>query len=79
TVFVSHQWLGIDHPDRLGFQFQKFQQAVRGLLEGKLLLSSDLASYFIGTRRSGLSRRELARLQNAYIWLDWFSIPQSWG
>eukprot|EP00438_Fugacium_kawagutii_P018454 Skav204783 [mRNA] locus=scaffold763:198123:198779:+ [translate_table: standard] len=74
-IFVSHQWLGLGHPDPKLQQLPILQKALRNMLLGRCSPQSDLASQFFGESRR-LSKRELQQLQDAYIWLDWFSIPQ---
>lgn len=74
-IFVSHQWLGSRHPDPKLQQLPILQKALCNLLSGRCTPQSDLASQFFGESRK-LSGAELKQLQDAYIWLDWFSIPQ---
>ncbi|CAJ1359208.1 unnamed protein product [Effrenium voratum] len=74
-IFVSHQWLGTTHPDPHLRQLPVLQAALKNILTGRCTAQSDLASQFFGESKQ-LSQQELQRLQNGYIWLDWFSIPQ---
>ena len=78
TVFVSHQWLGLQHPDPEGAQFQVLQQALRGCIEGTLPGQADLVTqFYLGDRR--LSPQERSALAQGHVWMDWFSIPQVRG
>ena len=74
-IFVSHQWLGLEHPDPRLQQLPILQEALRNIISGRCSAQSDLASQFFGESRR-LSKVELQKLQSSYIWLDWFSIPQ---
>lgn len=73
-IFVSHQWLGYSHPDPQNEQLPVLQKALRNILKG-LHVSTDVASQFFGDRKV-LSNEERLQLKDAYIWLDWFSVPQ---
>eukprot|EP00435_Cladocopium_sp_Y103_P008227 s3145_g2.t1 len=74
-VFVSHQWLGFSHPDPEFLQLPVLQKALRKLIAGEIVATSDLASQFLGDTRR-FSQQERKSLRTGYIWLDWFSIPQ---
>ena len=76
TTFISHQWLGRHHPDPDGRQFQVLQRALHGRVSGGLLKESDTARQFLDGNRK-MSRHERRAFREGYIWLDWFSIPQS--
>ncbi len=39
-IFVSHQWCGFQHPDPNFKQFRVFQEALRGILEGRIRLET---------------------------------------
>ncbi|CAJ1350356.1 unnamed protein product [Effrenium voratum] len=72
-IFVSHQWLGLNHPDPRGEQLPVLQEALRNLLAGSKL-SVDAVSELFGHMIS--IKAEDLRLQESYVWMDWFSIPQ---
>ena len=75
VIFVSHQWLGRYHPDRFGEQLKVLQSALRNILTGKMKIENDLMSQMVGDFRK-LTPQERARINDAYIWMDWFSVPQ---
>lgn len=75
-VFVSHQWLGSSHPDPEFLQLPVLQKALRKLIAGETMATSDLASQFLGDTRR-FSQQERKSLSTGYIWMDWFSIPQA--
>ncbi|CAE7365308.1 warA [Symbiodinium pilosum] len=76
TIFVSHQWLGNTHPDQRGYQFRIFQKALRNVLDGKIKLELDATSQFFGHMKT-LTAEYRKKLQEAYVWLDWFCVPQT--
>ena len=73
-IFVSHEWLGVAHPDPEREQLSLLQAALQNLLAGGTI-EMDLYAQFYG-HRAFLSKRHRSRLKEAHIWLDWFSIPQ---
>lgn len=73
-IFVSHQWLGDRHPDPKNQQLPVLQKAFRSILNG-IPVATDVASQFFGDRKV-LTKADRARIQEAYIWLDWFCVPQ---
>lgn len=73
-IFVSHQWLGYSHPDPQSQQLPVLQKALLGILKG-LPVTTDVPSQFFGDRKV-LSQEERLKLKDAYVWLDWFSVPQ---
>lgn len=75
SIMVSHQWLGIQHPDIRGEHLSILQGALKNIISGKVQVCSDIAFQFMGKNRS-LRKAEKAALSNAYVWLDWWSIPQ---
>ena len=38
VIFVSHQWLGYEHPDPLGEHASVLRGTLRGVLDGRLAL-----------------------------------------
>ncbi|CAE7567257.1 ANK2 [Symbiodinium sp. CCMP2592] len=75
TIFVSHQWLSSWHPDPDGLQLKILQKALRNTIDGTVKVESDVVSQLRQQYRR-LGEKDRAQLANAYVWLDWFSIPQ---
>eukprot|EP00437_Effrenium_voratum_P053181 CAMPEP_0181538686 /NCGR_PEP_ID=MMETSP1110-20121109/75994_1 /TAXON_ID=174948 /ORGANISM="Symbiodinium sp., Strain CCMP421" /LENGTH=443 /DNA_ID=CAMNT_0023670295 /DNA_START=250 /DNA_END=1581 /DNA_ORIENTATION=+ len=73
-IFVSHQWLGFNHPDPNSEQLPVLQQALLHLLAGGDI-GVDITTEFFGWR-SRFSEKHRASIKDGYIWMDWFSIPQ---
>ncbi|CAE7280824.1 ANK2 [Symbiodinium natans] len=75
TIFVSHQWLSTQHPDPDGLQLEILKKAVQNIIDGTVTVESDVVSQLRQQLRR-FSAKERRQLANAYIWFDWFSIPQ---
>jgi len=74
-IFVSHQWLSSAHPDPEGKQLAVLQNCLRGICDGSVEVMNDAASQLYGEFRK-LSAEQQVRIKDAYLWLDWISIPQ---
>ena len=72
TVFVSHQWLSRHHPDPSGQQLRVLQGLLRNFIAQKLSIERDIVSQFYGFGR----KAQLCNMQEAYLWLDYFCVPQ---
>lgn len=75
TIFVSHQWLGGDHPDPHGLQVDVLHQALKNIIEGHVQAELDVFTQFSGKNRK-ISAKERVQIRDSYIWFDWFSVPQ---
>ncbi|CAJ1453513.1 unnamed protein product [Effrenium voratum] len=70
-VFISHQWLGIRFPDPSGRQLEVLRKVLRRFIDRSLKVEADM------TRM--MSRDEptsYEQIQDGYLFLDWFAIPQ---
>ncbi|CAK9020384.1 unnamed protein product [Durusdinium trenchii] len=81
TLFVSHQWLGSQHPDPAGQQLGVLRVALRRILEQSLQVEEDLTSMTPSARLAPerikrLSPQTLQRIERGYLFVDWFAIPQ---
>ncbi|CAE7220339.1 ANKK1 [Symbiodinium sp. CCMP2592] len=75
TIFVSHQWLGRFHPDPDGSQFNILREALLKLTNGSASVECNLVSIIHG-QLPDWSADMGKRLENGFIFLDWFSIPE---
>ncbi|CAK9099320.1 Ankyrin-2 (ANK-2) (Ankyrin-B) (Brain ankyrin) (Non-erythroid ankyrin) [Durusdinium trenchii] len=73
TIFVSHQWLGRHHPDPNGEQLRVLQGCLSNLIARKLKIETDVLLQWNGGR---LTEAELRQIRDAYLWLDYFCVPQ---
>eukprot|EP00438_Fugacium_kawagutii_P005921 Skav229271 [mRNA] locus=scaffold952:195753:197462:- [translate_table: standard] len=78
TIFVSHKWLGRQHPDPRGDQLQVLQSILRNVIARKISIQNDFISQFFGGFRA-LTESEHSKFKDAYIWLDYFCVPQLEG
>ncbi len=77
TIFVSHQWLGFDHPDPLRAQLGVLLKVLKKLLSGALDVRTNAeleAIYSIRVITEGSEWKKI--LSNALLWIDYTSIPQ---
>ena len=75
VMFVSHQWLGRSHPDPNGEQLRVLQDVLRQLIVRRIKVEYDLTTQTYVNARM-LTKAECHNLQHAYVWLDWFCVPQ---
>eukprot|EP00435_Cladocopium_sp_Y103_P000150 s6302_g1.t1 len=73
TMFVSHQWLGHRHPDVAGEQMDVLRSALENLIQGTVTVEETVLMQLSGVRSKF---PKPADLKKAFIWMDWFSIPQ---
>jgi ankyrin repeat protein len=76
VIFASHQWVSSKHPDPHGRQMAILRSALRNIMTHKVSVEMDVASQMIFNTTQRLSSGEIEHLKDAYIWLDWFAIPQ---
>lgn len=76
VIFVSHQWVSSNHPDPQGRQLAVLREALRNIIEQKVSVATDVASTMIFNSKQSLTAEEIENLEHAYIWFDYFSIPQ---
>jgi len=77
VIFISHQWLGRKHPDLHMKQFRVLQAGLAHLVAGTADLGVCFKSMAAGHSSEPSLRGEAARgLVNAFIWYDFFSVPQ---
>ena len=77
VIFVSHEWLSSSAPDPGMGQFGVLQQALRNLISG----TATVQMCFYTARAFAafyptLTKKKAARLGEAMLWYDFFSIPQ---
>jgi len=71
--FVSHQWLGFEHPDPDGEQLATLQNLLRRMKNGQLRkVQSHWTSAVTGMQGAG----SLQQKDEMLIWLDYASMPQ---
>ena len=75
VIFVSHQWLSKLHPDPEGQQFEVLRAALQSFADRSLPLSLDGSLFFhIDPRRESQHLQD--QIPEAYVWMDWFGVPQ---
>ena len=76
VIFVSHQWLGKDHPDPQGEQLQVLQTVLKKIHQGEIVVECDVATRIQQQKRIRLPATLSDRVLDACIWYDYFSVPQ---
>jgi len=78
VIFVSHEWLGFEHPDPSGEQFATLQCILKRLMDGRI---AKVESHWI--EQVGLKHKEAvtaaewkATLPHMFVWFDYWSVPQ---
>lgn len=75
-LFVSHQWLGWRHPDPTGQKMEILRVVLRNIISGSTKVYSDLLTTMAFRGVTELSQGQCEKIADAWLWLDWFSIPQ---
>ena len=78
VFFVSHQWLGYDHPDPNNVKIKTFLQSMRRLRDGEInrVEMDALHRRLYRHRHTTRAKEWRGMLTNAYVWFDWWSQPQ---
>ncbi|CAJ1399136.1 unnamed protein product [Effrenium voratum] len=74
TIFVSHQWLGLAHPDPQGVHCALLRETLQNIIDGTVSAETDIVSQNRGGSRH--ARQSPEGLAQGYLFLDWFAIPQ---
>ncbi|CAE7554000.1 unnamed protein product [Symbiodinium sp. CCMP2592] len=78
ALFVSHQWVGTQHPDPEGTQLRVLQQALRFAMSEIKYIPLDFVTELSIPSAKGLPAAAL--LSNpVFVWYDYFSCPQLEG
>ena len=75
TVFVSHQWLGSDHPDPEFKQMKMFQDAFRQAMSKLKQIPVSALDEVLVPGAKALPTSAL-RSETLFLWYDYFSCPQ---
>eukprot|EP00930_Biecheleria_cincta_P079663 TRINITY_DN6757_c0_g1_i1.p1 TRINITY_DN6757_c0_g1~~TRINITY_DN6757_c0_g1_i1.p1 ORF type:complete len:425 (-),score=62.22 TRINITY_DN6757_c0_g1_i1:965-2239(-) len=73
VIFTSHEWLSRGHPDPYGDQFSVLQTFLKNAIEGNVRIQSYWMSFLYFNRDESM---DVSLIGSAYIWFDYFSIPQ---
>ncbi|CAK9113771.1 Serine/threonine-protein phosphatase 6 regulatory ankyrin repeat subunit B (PP6-ARS-B) (Serine/threonine-protein phosphatase 6 regulatory subunit ARS-B) (Ankyrin repeat domain-containing protein 44) [Durusdinium trenchii] len=75
AAFVSHQWVGLDHPDPEFKQMRVFQAALRHAMSQLQHIPLDVSSEAVLPSSQTFATSELTS-RHLFIWYDYFSCPQ---
>ena len=77
VIFVSHQWLGFEHPDPKHDQLRALQRMIRRLLSGELTVESNATLQVLyGLQQTTTADEWARRLPKMLVWFDYTSVPQ---
>ncbi|CAK0859167.1 unnamed protein product [Prorocentrum cordatum] len=76
AIFVSHQWLARAHPDPDQRQFAVLQDALQNIIGGMRVYDCRTSIWLLPQIGSYLAGDQGRNLADAYIWYDYFAIPQ---
>ena len=77
-IFVSHEWVGWNHPDPHGIQLRTFLRVMERLRTGEIsqVEMNVFHTMMYKTNHVVKSSEWEEILSSAYIWFDWGSMPQ---
>ena len=77
TFFISHQWTSFSHPDPKGAQLRALQAVLRKLAKGGWSTHGNhVVSADYGVKQGRTRREWQAMMREAYLWIDYTSMPQ---
>ena len=76
VIFVSHEWLGRDHPDITGKQTHCLRMALFNIMDASVKVGYDVLSQALGCKGQ-LSAEHADKLKNGYMWMDWMCLPRT--
>jgi len=77
-IFLSHEWVGWNHPDPHGIQLKAFLRVMKRLQSGKIsqVETNPFHTLVYKTNRVVRAEEWNELLRTAYVWIDWASMPQ---
>ena len=77
-IFLSHEWVGWNHPDPHGIQLKTFLKVMRRLRSGEISqVEMNVFHTMMYKTNLVVQAKEWEEiLRAAYVWIDWASMPQ---
>jgi ankyrin repeat protein len=77
-IFLSHEWIGWNHPDPHGVQLKTFLRVMQRLQSGKIsqVEMNVFHTMMYKTNRIMKADEWKEMLSTTYVWIDWASMPQ---
>ena len=77
-IFLSHEWVGWNHPDPHGIQLKTFLNVMKRLQSGKIsqVEMNVFHTMMYKTNRIMNAKEWKEMLSTTYVWIDWASMPQ---
>jgi hypothetical protein len=78
VIFLSHEWVGWNHPDPHGIQLKTFLRVMKRLRSGEISQVEMNAFQSIMYKINHVVQAEVWQemLSTTYVWIDWASMPQ---
>jgi hypothetical protein len=77
VLFVSHQWLSMQHPDPESNQLRCLQHVLSRLADGKLDVENDYKQQLVFHNRGLKSKKWWkTKMKTMYVWVDYMCMPQ---
>ena len=77
TFFISHQWTSYNHPDKDNDQLETLQHVLRRLAAGEMNVKGNfIVEFGYGLKQGHTKEQWKEILPNAYMWVDYMSMPQ---
>lgn len=75
VIFVSHEWLGRDHPDEEGHVCHCLRMALANIMTESLIVDYDCLAKSLGFSYI-LQKSVVEQMKTGYLWMDWMCLPQ---
>ena len=77
-IFLSHEWVGWNHPDPHGIQLKTFLKVMKRLQSGKISQVEMNVFHTMMYKTNRIMRADEWKemLSTTYVWIDWASMPQ---
>jgi len=77
-IFLSHEWIGWNHPDPHGIQLKTFLRVMQRLKCGKIpqVETNHFHTLVYKTNHVVQAEEWKEILSTSYVWIDWASMPQ---
>jgi ankyrin repeat protein len=77
-IFLSHEWVGWNHPDPHGIQLKTFLKVMKRLESGKISQVEMNVFHTMMYKTNLVMRADEWKemLSTTYVWIDWASMPQ---
>ena len=76
TMFLSHTWLGYEHPDPKGVKCRLIVALLEGILAGRTKVTGYWVASVVWNERGVTAKELTSTYADGFVWMDYLSIPQ---